>query len=94
MNLHLIGNFLKESKLKSKPWINREILLNMKERDKLLHKYCKSAHRHSASLQIIYDEYKVVGNQLTKMKRVSKVDYYHKYFEENKNNLSNIWKGI
>ena len=28
------------------------------------------------------------------MKRGSKVDYYHKYFEENKNNLSNIWKGI
>ena len=54
MDLHLKRNFLKESiNLKSKPWINREILLKMKERDKLLQKYCKSADKHSASSQII-----------------------------------------
>ena len=28
------------------------------------------------------------------MKRDSKVDYYHKYFEKNNNNFSNMWKGI
>ena len=59
----------------------------MEERDKLLHKYCKSADKHAASSQIIYD-------QLTKMKGGSRIGYYHKYFEENKNNLSKIWKGI
>ena len=32
----------KEYKLKSKPWINRNILTEMKKRDKLLHKYCKA----------------------------------------------------
>ena len=28
------------------------------------------------------------------MKRNNKIDYYHKYYETNKNNASSIWKGI
>ena len=36
----------------------------------------------------------MVRNELTKMKRDNKIDYYHNYFETNKNNASSIWKGI
>ena len=37
----------KEYKLKSKPWINRNILTEMKKCDKLLHKYCEAKDKVS-----------------------------------------------
>ena len=83
----------KEYKLKSKPWINRNILNEMKKRDKLLHKYCKAKDKDSFCAQAIYEDFKFIRNSLTKMKRDSKIDYYRKYFEANKNKASSIWKG-
>ena len=83
----------KEYKLKSKPWINRNILTEMKKRDKLLHKYCKAKDKDSFYAQAIYEDFKSFRNSLTKMKRDSKIDYYRKYFEANKNKASSIRKG-
>ena len=70
----------KEYKLRFKPWISKNILARMKKRDKLLNKYCKAKEKDSIHIQAIYEEYKVTGNSITKMKRESKIDYY-------KNNL-------
>ena len=84
----------KEYKLKSRPWINNEIQIQMHKRDKLLHKYCKLQDKNSVNAQAIYTEYKRLRNVLTQMKRESKRDYYTKYFEANKNKTSSIWKGI
>ena len=52
----------------------------MKKRDKLLNKYCKAKEKDSY-IQVIYEEFKVTRNFITKMKRESKIDYYRKYFE-------------
>ena len=105
-NLHQYINYLLDEfapfkktlkqgyKLRSKPWINKNILAHMKKRDKLLHRYCKAKEKDSAHVQAIYDEYKVTRNSKRKMKRESKIDYYRKYFEANKNKTSSIWKGI
>ena len=84
----------KEYKLRSKPWINKNILAHMKKHDELLHRYCKAKEKDSAYVQAIYDEYKVTRDSITKIKRESKIDYYRKYFEVNKNKASSIWKGI
>ena len=103
-NLHinyLLGEFApykklskKEYKLRFKPWINKYILACMKKRHKLLNKYCKAKEKDSLHIQAIYEEYKVTRNSIMKMKRESKIDYYRKYFEVNKNKASSIWKGI
>ena len=66
----------------------------MKKSDKLLHKYCKAKDKDSFYAQAIYEDFKFTRNSLTKMKRDSKIDYYRKYFEVNKNKASSIWKGI
>ena len=47
-----------------------------------MQKYCKSADKDSVASKTIYDEYKVLRNELTRLKKDSKIDYYHKYFEE------------
>ena len=66
----------------------------MKKRDKLLHKYCKAKDKDYFYAQAIYEDFKSIRNSLTKTKRDSKIDYYRKYFEANKNKASSIWKGI
>ena len=61
-NLHQHINFLLDEfapykKLKSKPWINSEILSRMEKRGKLLHKYCKTTDNDLIASQTIYEEY-------------------------------------
>ena len=104
-NLHQYINYLldelapykklskKEYKLKFKPWINKNILPHEK-RDNLINRYCKAKEIDSLHIQAIYEEYRVTRNSITKMKRESKIDYYKKYFEVNKNKASSIRKGI
>ena len=82
-------NSQKYYKLRSKPWINKNILAHMKKRDKLLHRYCKAKEKDSY-VKAIYDGDKVTRNSIKKMKRESKIDYYRKYFEANKNKIRAI----
>ena len=84
----------REIKLKSKPWINNDILNQMKERDKLLKKFCKLKNKNSESARTIYNQYKIIRNKITKAKRESKVNYYKDFFDSNKQKSSLIWKGI
>ena len=79
-------------KLKSKPWITKEILAKIHERDKLLHKFTKE--KDPLVKHTIYNEYKLLRNSLTRMKRDSKSNYYKNYFETHKFKASSIWKGI
>ena len=67
----------KDLKLKSKPWINNLILNEMNKRDNLLHKYSKMKNKDVTAI-IIYDDYKN-QKKITKLKRHSKVDYYHRF---------------
>ena len=105
-NLHCHINFIldefapfkklskKELKLKSKPWINNLILIEINKRDKLLRKYSKMKYRDNETAKSIYDEYKIIRNKVTKLKRDSRVEYYHRFFDENKRKSLAIWKGI
>ena len=65
----------------------------MKKRDKLLHKYSMRS-KDNVTANIIYEDYKKIRNKVTKLKRDSEVDYYHRFFDENKKKSSAIWKGI
>ena len=82
----------KEFKLKAKPWIDHEILKNIKLRDKLLLKYHKS--NDATNKIIIYAKYKLIRNSITKLKREAKKRYYKDFFELNKTKISIVWKGI
>ena len=81
----------KELKLKSKPWINNLILIEINKRNMLLRKYSKIKYRDNETAKSIYDEYKIIRNKVTKLKRD---EYYHRFFDENKRKSLAIWKGI
>ena len=53
----------KEYKLKSKPWITKEIQFLMWERDKIFHQYCKE--KDDQKRQILYNKFKNKRNNLT-----------------------------
>ena len=64
----------KQVKLKSKPWINDDIKLNIIKRYKIVHKYLKCKDRNSKNR--LYSECKVIRNSVIKLKRDGKLTYF------------------
>ena len=75
-------------KLRNKPWINFKIQKMMKIRDKLFKQFKVS--NSPAALKA----YKQFRNRVVNEIRQSKKNYYQQYFDENKNNMKLLWKGI
>ena len=64
----------------------------IQERDKLLK---KSNECNDPSLkQNLLTKFKLIRNEITKIKRKAKSDYYKNYFEKNMNKTKSIWKYI
>ena len=82
----------REFKQKYKPWISNTILTKIKEKNKTFRKYlnCKNGIRKAE----LYSHFKTLKNDLTSDTRTSKKAYYQKYFNDHKDNLQKIWKGI
>ena len=75
-------------KLRFKPWINREILDQIKERDKLLKHFIKEKND---DLKLdTRNRYKLLRNRITSMKRVSIFKYFDDYFDKNKRKIGEI----
>ena len=60
----------------------------------MLHKFNKSKNKETEGAQNLYNEYKRLQNILTSKKREFKKDYYTSHFDQYKNKVSVIWKGI
>jgi len=75
----------KENGLIERPWITSGILASMRSRDMLYSEFLRE--KDSVIKQSKYDLYKTKRNMVTLLIRVSKKDYYTKYFTENNNNL-------
>ena len=82
----------KEASFRSKPWINSKVQNMIKKRDKLLKK-CSLA-KNNILKEDLYNQYKMLRNSIVHDIKNSKTRYFELYFDENKNNFQNIWKGI
>ena len=78
----------KDIKHRSKPWIPHGIRCSLKIKNNLYKKYIKSRSVY------YHQKFKVYRNKLNRLIKISKTDYYNKYFTSNKTNLRNIWRGI
>jgi hypothetical protein len=90
MPLEKITN--KEYKRKFKPWITTGLINSMKRRDKLL-RQCINAKNATAKLALS-TQYKLLRNQIVELTKVSKNNFYKKYFSTNNTNLKKVWTGI
>ena len=82
----------KEFKKKYKPWINKEIIIAINQKNKLFTKYlkCKDIIRKSN----LYTEYKISKNNLLQSTRNSKKLFFQNYFARHNKNVKKIWEGI
>ena len=82
----------KEIKTKSKPWIPAGILTSIRNKNKIYNKFCKAKYQKRKDL--LHQQFKNYRNILSNLTKKSKENYYKEYFQENKNNLIKVWKGI
>ena len=90
MPLKKISN--REFKRTYKPWITDGILNSINRKDKLYNKYVKT--KNKTAKEELHKDYKMLRNQVNELIRLSKKNYYGKYFEKHTNNIKKIWQGI
>ena len=78
----------KEIKLRSKPWINLEIIKLIKYRDRLKR---KMKRKFTIENEYLYKKFR---NRVANELKASRKLYYHKFFEEHKCNMKMLWSGI
>ena len=78
----------KEAKRRKKPWITKEILPSIGEKNKLLKKFIKTGD------QLTYCRYKTYRDNLNHLIRKSKKKYYTQYFFDAKNDMKKMWRQI
>ena len=74
----------REIKLK-KAWLVKGILMSIKLKNRLYRKFSRS--KDEATKTDLRNKFKNYGNYLNKITRLSKLNYYKNFFEENKKNM-------
>ena len=83
---------LKESKLRSKPWISKLLLKSIGVKNSLYRKFRKL--KDITCKEILHKRYKRYKHILEKAIKTSKNNYYKDFFERHKNNSLKTWDGI
>ena len=78
MSLHPSNKLNKcESKLKSQPWISKEILFLMWKRAKVFSEHYKC--NNPINKPNLFSQYKVIRKEVTKLKRDNKIKHYKNF---------------
>ena len=90
INKHIPLKQLSQKDIKqiSKPWITRGIQKSIKVKNKYYKKFISNRPPYYQS------KFKTYRNKLNHLIKLSEISYYNKYFDSNKSNIKNIWKGI
>ena len=78
--------------MKHNPWINNNILKEIKDRDKLYSKHKKAtdtARKEELSLQLRNQKIKVKN-----LLQLSKKQYFSQYFQDHSANAKKLWEGV
>ena len=82
----------KEIKLMFKPWITKDILKSIEERDTLRYKFNHT--KDQIKRKEFEKKYKEIKNKILEITRKSKKSYFQNYFAKNASDIKNTWKGI
>ena len=75
----------REIKLKKKASLVKDMLMSIKLKSRLYRKFSRS--KDEATKTDLRNKFKNYGNYLNKITRLSKLNYYKNFFEENKKNM-------
>ena len=76
----------------TKPWITTGLLKSISKKNQLYKKFITT--KSPTKKANFKKKFKYYRNLILLLSRKSKTNYYKIFFEENKNNLKNAWKGI
>ena len=82
----------KQIGLQQRPWITPDTMSAINERNKFYKGFIEEKRPDSKIDK--YNSYKAQRNIVTSRRRKAKKDYYNTFFEENRNNVKETWKGI
>ena len=80
---------MKELKLKSKPWISRELSKLIEHRNKLFRREKKE--QSNEDVRLLCNKFR---NRVNREMKKAKKKYFNHYFEEHKNDIKKTWIGI
>ena len=82
---------IKEIRLKNRtePWMNNEILENIRHRDYLLYTFKKDRSNRN-----MYKEFCQLRNKIQRDVRMAKAEYFSSKIEENKNDSKKLWQQL
>ena len=75
-----------------KPWITRDILKSISQRDKIFKLFVRE--KDAIEKANHYIDFKLKRNEIVNSIRESKRSYYRNFFQENISKPKNIWKGV
>ena len=82
----------KEQKTSQKPWLTQGLLKSISRKRTLFKKFKNDKWKNKESE--VFKEYKTCNDIINKLKKLSKRNYYNKYFSEHMNNSKKTWIGI
>ena len=82
----------KQIKKGVKPWVTKGLKISINKRDAFLTSL--NNEEDQATKTELENKYKYYRNQIVKLTRKSKVNYFKAYFNSNIKNSKNVWKGI
>ena len=88
--LKKFGNSKKRKK--SNPWITKGILTSINKRDHLRKCFLKEKDPFLKSLFL--ESFKKYRNRIVSLCRLSKSNFFHKFFRDNQKNIGKIWEGV
>ena len=83
----------KEKNFKKKPWLTNGLLTSINKKRAMFNKLRKDKLKNKDTHEI-YKKYKYHRDRINLLKKLSKMNFYRKYFETNYNNSKNVWKSI
>ena len=82
----------KKNNLKIKPWMTKQIMDEIKKRDKAYKKFAKEKDLDKKTE--LFNNFKHIRNRIVTMCRASKKNHYKTYFQNNSGNIRKTWQGI
>ena len=83
----------KEMRIRQKPWLTSGLLTSISKKRSLF-KQLKNEKLQNKSTLETYQKYKTHRDRINSLKRLSKRNFYHNYFETNSSNSKKMWRGI
>ena len=77
---------------KSNPWITKGILTSIDKRDNLRKCYLKEKDPFLKSL--LLESFKKYRNRIVSLCKMSKSNFFHKFFSNNQKNIGKVWEGV